>query len=408
MMKFHGEIDPQSLCDVDDDEEEEDDDYEGKETGYNELKKRMLKDRMCLHKLKSQQRTTREPKPESSSSEPKQDQSRRKKMSTAQDAILKYMIKIMEDIMEDCKAKGFVYGIVPEHGKPITGSSDSLRSWCKEKVRFNQLAPPAIAKFVSPLLPLEQADQLDDPTSHMHLLLARHNFGFNSLCPNETQCTSTEVVFPLEKGLAPPRWPTGKELWWGDPVGDQGMQQEQGLPPYKKPHDLKKTWKVGLLAAIIKHVRPNLDTVRRLVVQSKCLQDKMTAKETATWSKVVNQEEALLKLTEKSLKISPEDGEEKEEEEVAVTRDAVDQSELRRRKKRKCVFEGEEGVVGALYACQNLKCPQSELGLGFVDRNLRTEHESQCGYWIDEDSDSVALMNLPMFSHKLKHYPRKH
>ncbi|KAL7255102.1 hypothetical protein ACSBR1_009298 [Camellia fascicularis] len=379
MMKFHGEIDPQSLCDVDDDEEEEDDDYEGKETGYNELKKRMLKDRMCLHKLKSQQRTTREPKPESSSSEPKQDQSRRKKMSTAQDAILKYMIKIMEDIMEDCKAKGFVYGIVPEHGKPITGSSDSLRSWCKEKVRFNQLAPPAIAKFVSPLLPLEQADQLDDPTSHMHLLLARHNFGFNSLCPNETQCTSTEVVFPLEKGLAPPRWPTGKELWWGDPV----------LPK-------------------IANTLANYILIRPFRNMSKCLQDKMTAKETATWSKVVNQEEALLKLTEKSLKISPEDGEEKEEEEVAVTRDAVDQSELRRRKKRKCVFEGEEGVVGALYACQNLKCPQSELGLGFVDRNLRTEHESQCGYWIDEDSDSVALMNLPMFSHKLKHYPRKH
>ncbi|GMP26158.1 hypothetical protein CsSME_00002727 [Camellia sinensis var. sinensis] len=385
MMKFHGKLIRKApvtlMMMMKKKKKKKTDDYEGKETGYNELKKRMLKDRMCLHKLKSQQRTTREPKPESSSSEPKQDQSRRKKMSTAQVAILKYMIKIMEDIMEDCKAKGFAYGIVPEHGKPITGSSDSLRSWWKEKVRFNQLAPAAIAKFVSPLLPLEQADQLDDPTSHMHLLLlARHNFGLNSLCPTATQCTSTEVVFPLEKGLAPPRWPTEKELW-----GDQGMQQEQGLPPYKKPHDLKKTWKVGLLAAIIKHVRPNLDTVRRLVGQSKCLQDKMTAKETATWSKVVNQEEALLKLTEKSLKISPEDGEEKEEEEVAITRDAVARSELRRREKRKCVFEGEEGVVGALYACQNLKCPQSELGLGFVDRNLRTEHESQCSYQIDED-----------------------
>ncbi|KAI8031515.1 putative ETHYLENE INSENSITIVE 3-like 4 protein [Camellia lanceoleosa] len=186
------------------------------------------------------------------------------------------------------------------------------------------------------------------------------------------------------------------------------MAQEQGPPPYKKPHDLEKTWKVGLLAAIIKRMCPNLDTMKRLVGQSQCLQDKMTAKETATWSKVVNQEESLLKLTDKSLKILPENAEEKEEEAVAVTRDVVDQSKVWRREKRKCLFEGEEGVVGALYACQNLKCPQSELGLGFVDRNLRTKHESQGSYWIDEDFDSVALMNLPMFSHKLKHYPRKH
>ncbi|KAI8031514.1 ETHYLENE INSENSITIVE 3-like 5 protein [Camellia lanceoleosa] len=92
-------------------------------------------------------------------------------MSTTQDAILKYMIKIMEDIMEDCKAKGFVYGIVPDHDKPITGSFDNLRSWWKEKVRFDQLALVAIAKFLLPLLPPEQSDQLDDPISHIYLLL---------------------------------------------------------------------------------------------------------------------------------------------------------------------------------------------------------------------------------------------
>lgn len=50
---------------------------------------------------------------------------------------------------------------------------------------------------------------------------------------------------------------------------------------------------------------PDLDKVRRLVTQSKTLQSKMTAKDTATGSKVMGQEEALLQhLTHKCLKIS--------------------------------------------------------------------------------------------------------
>ncbi|WVZ10633.1 hypothetical protein V8G54_015163 [Vigna mungo] len=48
---------------------------------------------------------------------------RRKKISRAQDGILKYMLKMMEV----CKAQGFVYGIIPEKGKPVTGASDNLR-----------------------------------------------------------------------------------------------------------------------------------------------------------------------------------------------------------------------------------------------------------------------------------------
>lgn len=67
---------------------------------------------------------------------------------------------------------------------------------------------------------------------------------------------------------------------------------EQGIPPYRKPHDLKKAWKVTVLSAIIKHMSPDLNRMRRLVRQSKCLQAKMTAKDTATWSKVVEQEAA--------------------------------------------------------------------------------------------------------------------
>ncbi|CAL9181054.1 unnamed protein product [Musa hybrid cultivar] len=50
---------------------------------------------------------------------------------------------------------------------------------------------------------------------------------------------------------------------------------------------------------------PNLGHMRKLVWQSKRLQNKMTAKESEVWSKLVNQEEALLQLANGSLRISP-------------------------------------------------------------------------------------------------------
>lgn len=117
MVEFHGEIDPVSGSED-----------EAEDMSYDDLKKRMWKDRIRLQKLKEKLDIE---EPESIA---KQEASRRKKMSRAQDSILKSMVKIMEV----CKAQGFVYGIVPEKGKPVTGSSDSLRQWWKGKVRFDQ------------------------------------------------------------------------------------------------------------------------------------------------------------------------------------------------------------------------------------------------------------------------------
>ncbi|RYR35092.1 hypothetical protein Ahy_A10g050232 [Arachis hypogaea] len=103
---------------------------------YEDLKKRIWKDRILLQKMKEKLNID-----ESDSKKVKQEASRKRKMFRAQDSVLKYMVKIMEV----CKARGFVYGIVPEDGKPITGSSDSLREWWKEDIRFEQTAPKAIA-----------------------------------------------------------------------------------------------------------------------------------------------------------------------------------------------------------------------------------------------------------------------
>ncbi|KAJ1412846.1 Ethylene insensitive 3-like protein, DNA-binding domain superfamily [Sesbania bispinosa] len=96
----------------------------------------MWRDRILLQKLKEKGGQKDEPEQEA-----KQEASRRKKMSRAQDSILKHMMKVMEV----CNAQGFVYGIVPEKGKPVTGSSESLRQWWKEDVKFSKNAPAAIA-----------------------------------------------------------------------------------------------------------------------------------------------------------------------------------------------------------------------------------------------------------------------
>ncbi|KAL2498791.1 putative ETHYLENE INSENSITIVE 3-like 4 protein [Abeliophyllum distichum] len=356
MVKFNGEIEssnPSSSIDQSEEENEE-------KISYDDLKERMWNDRMRMQKIMAQ-RESLEPE-----SKPNQEQLRRKKMSIAEHVILKYMVKIMEV----CNAQGFVYGIVPEKGMPVTGSSDSLKEWWKEKAMFDKHAPAAIAEFLPKIV--EQG--ILDPISYMHLLQELHDTTLGSLLSALMQhCHPPQRRFPLERGLPPPWWPKGNEVWWGD----QGLvAQEQGAPPYKKPHDLKKAWKVSVLAAIIKHMSPNMDRIRRLVNQSKSLQHKMTLKETTTWSKVVNQEEALLKLTEKSLKISQSKEEEGNREIIKDEKhaDLLDQSTL----KRKCEFECEAPPLDSLYACQ------SELEFGFAYKNSRAGHETTCTYRKDD------------------------
>ncbi|KAL5555992.1 hypothetical protein UlMin_038228 [Ulmus minor] len=340
MVKFHGEV-------LEEEGEEE-------EISFEALKKRMWKDRVRLQKFKEQSNINDDQQHQEESSSRTQEASRRKKMARAQDSILKYMVKIMEV----CKTKGF----------PVTGSSDSLREWWKEKVRFDQTAPIAIGEYLPVVL--EVGAQVDRFPC-IHLLQNLQDTTLGSLLSALMQhCVPPQRRFPLEKGLAPPWWPTGNEVWWGE----QGSVHEYGAPPYKKPHDLKKVWKVSALAAVLKHMSPNFGRMRRLVSQSKYLQDKMTAKDTAIWSKVVNNEEALLELTNKCLKIS-------------TSNEDQDSSSKTKRKQVVGVQEAQEKVdPPLLFVCQNTLCPQSEMGFGFRDKNLRKTHESQCVYRVVEAS----------------------
>nr|GMC93246.1 putative ETHYLENE INSENSITIVE 3-like 4 protein [Ipomoea batatas] len=377
MVKFHGELDPMSPgSDMEMTLEEEEEEEDMEEISYGDLKKRMWKDRLLMQKIKGEREAAaagkegifRDPG-EESASEKQVEASRRKKMARSQDAVLRYMVKIMEV----CKGQGFVYGIVPEKGKPVTGSSDSLREWWKEKVKFDKNAPEAIAEYLPKLVGL-----VEDPNSSIiYLLQDLQDTTLGSLMSALMQhCLPPQRKFPLEKGLAPPWWPTGAELWWGD----QGTAQEHGPPPYKKPHDLKKAWKISVLAAIVKHMSPDLDRMRRLVKQSKSLQNKMSAKDTTTWSKIVTREEDLVKLAQKALRITDQEDQDSDQDSLRIT----DQDSLKH-DKRKCTFEREIATEIALFACQNLQCPQSGLGFGFPDKTSRTEHEQICPHHPDQN-----------------------
>ncbi|KAL6896845.1 hypothetical protein ACP4OV_007417 [Aristida adscensionis] len=278
---------------------DDDDDVEGIE----ELERRMWRDRVRLGRLKELQQSRvaggkeggggggdeghRRPRQS-------QEQARRKKMSRAQDGILKYMLKMMEV----CNAQGFVYGIIPENGKPVTGASDNLRAWWKEKVRFDRNGPAAAAKYQADHAARDGGGgggaEATSAAAAPHSLHELQDTTLGSLLSALMQhCDPPQRRYPLEKGAPPPWWPDGTQPWWTE----AGVPGELGPPPYKKPHDLKKAWKVAVLTAVIKHMSPDVDKVRRLVRQSKCLQDKMTAKEIATWLAVLRQEEELyLKL----------------------------------------------------------------------------------------------------------------
>lgn len=391
------------------------DDFSDEEVDVDELEKRMWRDRMLLKKLKEQNKGKEDRVVDTAKQRQSQEHARRKKMSRAQDGILKYMLKMMEV----CKAQGFVYGIIPEKGKPVSGASDNLRAWWKEKVRFDRNAPVAIAKYQADHAIPGRNDDSNTVINTPHTLHELQDTTLGSLLSALMQhCDPPQRRFPLEKGIAPPWWPTSMEDWWAQ----SGLPMDQGPPPYKKPHDLKKAWKVSVLTAVIKHLSPDISKIRKLVRQSKCLQDKMTAKESATWLAVVNQEEALYrKLYPGSFPLIPSVGgsssfsiSDNNDYDVEVAEDELNIDEQKckpedvnpfsvgtRETKERLVIQPlpaiKEELIGLnvsgkrkpsedpemmmkqmVFTCEYPQCPYNNYRLGFLDMTSRNNHQSSC------------------------------
>ncbi|KAJ7964875.1 Ethylene insensitive 3 family protein [Quillaja saponaria] len=391
------------------------DDYSDEELDVDELERRMWRDKMRLKRLKEQSKGKEGI--DIAKQRQSQEQARRKKMSRAQDGILKYMLKMMEV----CKAQGFVYGIIPEKGKPVTGASDNLREWWKDKVRFDRNGPAAIAKYQADNAIPGQNDGCNSIGPTPHTLQELQDTTLGSLLSALMQhCDPPQRRFPLEKGVPPPWWPSGNEEWWPQ----IGLPKDQGPPPYKKPHDLKKAWKVGVLTAVIKHMSPDIAKIRKLVRQSKCLQDKMTAKESATWLAIINQEETLARelypdscpplssaagsgsfvindCSEYDVEGAEDepnfDVQECKPENLNLSnfgmesmrgRLPVQQSpypikgevvpNLDFIRKRKPTNDLNMMIDHKPYTCEFLQCPYSEVCLGFPDRSSRDNHQLSC------------------------------
>jgi ethylene-insensitive protein 3 len=287
-------------------EPEQDELSDSESIEISDLKGRMWKDHMLLNKLEGRAGAFRSvagpsralvPAADGQQEEPPDVRCRRKVMLRAQDGVLRHMLKMMEA----CNARGFVYGVIDEAGEPMSGSSDSLRGWWKDNVGFDLSGPKAVTGPRG----AGESPRGGGLASCLHRLQDIQDSTLGSVLSALIQhCEPPQRSFPLERGLAPPWWPTGQEAWWGA----QGeVQAHQGVPPYRKPHDLKKAWKISLLSAVIKHMTPRFHQMRKLVWQSKRLQQKMSVKDTETWSKILRQEEGLNRRLKTSLQITPLD-----------------------------------------------------------------------------------------------------
>lgn len=418
-------------------------DYSDEEMDVDELERRMWRDRMLLRRLKEQNKGKEGV--DNAKQRQSQEQARRKKMSRAQDGILKYMLKMMEV----CKAQGFVYGIIPEKGKPVSGASDNLRAWWKEKVRFDRNGPAAIAKYQADHSVPGKSEDCCTVASTPHTLQELQDTTLGSLLSALMQhCDPPQRRFPLEKGVAPPWWPTGDEEWWPQ----LGLPKEQGPPPYKKPHDLKKAWKVSVLTAVIKHISPDIAKIRKLVRQSKCLQDKMTAKESATWLAIINQEEALSRklypdscppislaggsgsyLLSDTSDYDVEGAEDERNVEVeeckprdvslyslgiggAIDRlvvpplaqvkgELVDTNSDFIQKRKQSSDEQQQHMMmdQKIYTCEYTQCPYNDIRVGFQDRSSRNNHQMNCPY--RSSSQGLGLSNFQINNEKPALFP---
>ena len=126
----------------------------------------MWKDRIKLKRLKERPKIVAQQAVEKQ--KPKQTTEIRLEVSRAQDGILKYMLKLMEV----CKARGFVYGIIPKKGKPVMkrlkqtnwkGKCGRIVSNSRGLRKDQRLQPNKLQESRSPSRPLRSGSEEVEP-----------------------------------------------------------------------------------------------------------------------------------------------------------------------------------------------------------------------------------------------------
>lgn len=188
------------------------------------------------------------------------------------------LLRNSHKIIQRGDADGFVYGLVA-HGRVWTAASDSLRTWWKDGVNFDRNAPMH-------LIPAHSEQKLE-----LRALMELQDTTLASIISALMQkCDPPQRTASFEKKIPVSWWPTGQEPWYPELNMGKG-----GRAPYKKPHDLKKKWKVAVLTAIIKNIAPEFDKMRTLVSVSQTLQHRMSFRENEIWLGVLRGEEHKMK-----------------------------------------------------------------------------------------------------------------
>ncbi|CAN8300917.1 unnamed protein product [Cochlearia groenlandica] len=398
---FRGLVSSESLTALYEDMTEE-------EMEIDDLEKKIWQDRQRLKRLKEMAKNgvgARILKQPVHAGQESHEQSNKRMMYKAQDWILKHMSKAMEQ----CKAQGFVYGMVFENGKTVTGSSDNLREWWKDKVRFDRNGPAAMTKHEREISSLDGSDLGHEGrvcTAHKLLEMQDTTLGalLSALLPN---CKPPQRRYPLEKGVTPPWWPTGKEDWWYD----LSLPEEcQGLPPpYRKPHDLKKLWKVGVLIGVIRHMALEISNIPKLVRRSRSLQEKMTSREGSLWLAALNQEKSIVDQSQNPLTLSRDQEQNNGSktggrdtnvlfsESTDYDVEGSDVGSIQRLNSASSPESENNNINCGLkrkfggdleislhpttnLTCENSYCPYSQPHKGFQDRVSRENHEMNCPY----------------------------
>ncbi|KAG6530604.1 hypothetical protein ZIOFF_012845 [Zingiber officinale] len=138
---------------------------------------------------------------------------------------------------------------------------------------------------------------------------------------------------------------------------------------------------------------PDIDKIRRLVRQSKCLQDKMTAKESATWLAFLKQEEEMYMKLHPDACPAPSSGVVQGVEEghngdmdykVAVETNTFKlgasscTANFVKSEESRIMMNPELEMNQRIYTCENVVCPHNNVYHGFLDRNARNTDQYFC------------------------------
>lgn len=342
---------------------------------------RLTRYKRLLKQLEEQQKNGSAVKP------PSDAYTRKKKLERSKAIILKHMQKLMME----CDVQGFVYGIISNSGKVTSESSDNLREWWMQQVRLERNGLAAITRYNADKGIIGPSSYTPASATAITLMDIQDTTLCSVLSALMPQCDPPQRKFPLEKKVPPPWWPKGDESWW----------QELGFPnglaevPYRKPHDLRKATKVGVIMAVLKNMIPKMDLICMSIRKSKGLQENMATKEILALFSVLKHEEEMFWEVNKDLPRptpfktliyddliaigSPD-------EEVYSVRAAFSYDS--RHAAGKTIIAqangsrmraAEQDLVGCIskrkiYLCMNSGCKYSDLQFGFLDRIMRDHH----------------------------------